>query len=81
MTIFKAELIFTLYQEFMANIKPRPMIKKGKKKLISWIRGKKLRVSPDTFAEIFEIPKVEFSDIGMLDLSTVSHELLWGGGG
>ena len=48
--MFKAKSILTLCQEFMANIKHRPATEK--EKLISWVRGKKLKVSPDTFAEI-----------------------------
>ncbi|GFY95652.1 hypothetical protein Acr_10g0010370 [Actinidia rufa] len=68
----------------MTNIKHRPVTEKGKEKLISWVRGKKLKVSPDIFVEIFEIPRVknpefEFSDVGMPDLLTVSHELLMEG--
>ena len=56
LTMFKAESILTLCQEFMANIKHRPVTEKGKERLVSWVRGKKLKVTPDTFAEIFEIP-------------------------
>ena len=53
---FKVESILTLCQEFMANIKHKLVTDEGKERLISWVRGKKLKVSPDTFAEIFEIP-------------------------
>ena len=56
---FKAESILILCQEFMDNIKHRPMTEKGKERLISWVRGNKLRVTPDTFAEIFDISRVE----------------------
>ena len=43
--------------------------------------GKKIQSDPDTFAEIFEIPReknpnFEFSDVGMPDLAVVSQELL-----
>ena len=81
LTIFKVESILTFCQIFMENIKHRPMTEKGKEKLISWVRGKKLSVRPDTFAKIFEIllvenPEFEFSDVGMPDLSIVSHKLL-----
>ncbi|GFZ16781.1 hypothetical protein Acr_26g0000510 [Actinidia rufa] len=65
----------------MANIKDNPEIKKGKEKLCSWVRGKKLKVTPDTFTEIFKIPReenpeFEFPDVGMPDLAVVSQELL-----
>ena len=65
----------------MANIKHRPVTEKGKERLVSWVRGKKLKVTPDTFFEIFEIPleknlEFEFLDIGMPNLATVFHELL-----
>ncbi|GFS39338.1 hypothetical protein Acr_00g0062350 [Actinidia rufa] len=65
----------------MANIKHRPVTKKGKERLVSWVRGKKLKVTPDTFAETFEIPReenpdFELPDVGMLDLVTTSYELL-----
>ena len=81
MIIFKAESILTLYQEFMTNIKHKPMTEKGKERLISLVRGKKLKVSPDTFTEMIELPCVEnpdyeFPDVGMPDLVTISHELL-----
>ena len=56
LTRFKAESILTLCQEFMANIKYNLVTEKVKERLLSWVRGKKLRVTPDTFAEIFEIP-------------------------
>ncbi|GFS29100.1 hypothetical protein Acr_00g0005390 [Actinidia rufa] len=77
------ELILTLCQEFMANIKHKLVVEKDKEGLISWIRGKKLKVTPNTFAKIFEIlqeenPEFEFSDIGMPDLATVSHEIALG---
>ena len=79
--MFKMESILTLCQEFMENIKHRPVTEKGREKLISWVRGKKLKVTPNTFAEIFGIPQKEnpnfkFSDIGMPDLATISHKLL-----
>ncbi|GFS38127.1 hypothetical protein Acr_00g0055870 [Actinidia rufa] len=53
----------------------------GKEKLCSWVRGKKLKVTPDTFVEIFEIPREEnpefaFPNVRMLDLAVVSQELL-----
>ena len=40
-----------------------------------------LKVNPDTFAEIFEIPRkdnpeFEFPNVGMPDLAVVSQELL-----
>ncbi|GFZ09856.1 hypothetical protein Acr_21g0004550 [Actinidia rufa] len=65
----------------MANIKYNPETEKGKEKLCSWVWGKKLRVTPDTFAKIFEIPRednqeFEFLDVGMPDLVMVSQELL-----
>ncbi|GFY85489.1 hypothetical protein Acr_04g0002270 [Actinidia rufa] len=65
----------------MANIKHRLVIEKGKESLISWVRGKKLKVSPYTFAEVFELSRVEnpdfeFSNVGMSDLATISRELL-----
>ncbi|GFS33396.1 hypothetical protein Acr_00g0028170 [Actinidia rufa] len=80
LTKFKTESVLTLCQEFMANIKGNPETEKGKEKLFSWVRGKQLKVTPDTFAEIFEIPRednpeFEFPDIGMPDLAVVSQEL------
>ncbi|GFY81041.1 hypothetical protein Acr_01g0008500 [Actinidia rufa] len=81
LTKFKAESVLTLCQEFMANIKHEPETEQGKEKLCSWVRGKKLNMTPDTFAEIFEIPREEkpefaFSNVGMPDLAVVSQELL-----
>ncbi|GFY91062.1 hypothetical protein Acr_07g0012580 [Actinidia rufa] len=78
---FKAESILTLCQEFMANIKHEPETEQGKEKLCSWVRGKKIKVTPDTFADIFEIPREEnpefaFPNVGMPDLAVVSQELL-----
>ncbi|GFZ03480.1 hypothetical protein Acr_16g0001040 [Actinidia rufa] len=68
----------------MANIKNNPETEKGKKKLCSWIWGMKLKVTPNTFAEIFEItreenPEFEFPDVGMPDLAVVSQELMLDG--
>ncbi|GFS39333.1 hypothetical protein Acr_00g0062300 [Actinidia rufa] len=65
----------------MANIKYNPETEKGKEKLCSWVRGKKFKVTSDTFAEIFEIPRednpeFEFPNVGMPDLAVVSQELL-----
>ena len=79
--MFEAESILTLCQEFMANIKYKPVTEKGKKRVTSWVRGKKLKVTPDTFAEVFGIPQeenpeFELSHIGMPYLATISHELL-----
>ncbi|GFS36154.1 hypothetical protein Acr_00g0044390 [Actinidia rufa] len=64
-----------------ANIKHEPETEQGKEKLCNWVRGKKLKVTPDTFAEIFEIPREEnpefaFPNVGMPDLAVVSQELL-----
>ncbi|GFS44270.1 hypothetical protein Acr_00g0089480 [Actinidia rufa] len=78
---FKAELVLTLCQEFMANIKHEPETEQGKEKLCSWVREKKIKVTPDTFADIFEIPREEnpefaFPNVGMPDLAVVSQELL-----
>ncbi|GFZ14741.1 hypothetical protein Acr_24g0009310 [Actinidia rufa] len=78
---FKAESVLTLCQEFMANIKHEPETEQGKDKLCSWMRGKKLKVTHDTFAEIFEIPREEnpkfvFPNVEMPDLAVVSQELL-----
>ncbi|GFZ12042.1 hypothetical protein Acr_23g0004270 [Actinidia rufa] len=44
-------------------------------------KGKKLKVTLNTFAEIFKIPlgenpEFEFPDVGMPDLAVISHELL-----
>ncbi|GFY80851.1 hypothetical protein Acr_01g0006600 [Actinidia rufa] len=81
LTKFKAKSVLTLWQEFMANIKDNRETKKGKGKLCSWVWGKKLKMTPDTFVEIFEIPReknpnFEFPDVGMTDLAVVSQELL-----
>ncbi|GFZ16828.1 hypothetical protein Acr_26g0000980 [Actinidia rufa] len=56
-------------------------IRKVKEKLCSWVRGKELKVTPNTFSKIFEIPRendpeFEFPDVGMPDLAVVSQELL-----
>ncbi|GFY85313.1 hypothetical protein Acr_04g0000510 [Actinidia rufa] len=68
-------------RELKANIKYNPVTEKGKKRLTSWVRGKKLKVTPDIFVEIFQIlreenPEFELPNIGMPDLDTISHELL-----
>ncbi|GFY85310.1 hypothetical protein Acr_04g0000480 [Actinidia rufa] len=77
LTRFKAESILTLCQEFMVNIKYNLETEKGKEKLYSWVRGKKLKVTPDTFVEIYAIPReFDFSDLGMPNVAAVSHELL-----
>ncbi|GFZ00922.1 hypothetical protein Acr_14g0005570 [Actinidia rufa] len=81
LTMFKAESILTLCQEFMANIMYNPVTEKGKERLTSWIRGKNLKVTPDTFVEIFQIPREENPEfelpiIGMPNLATIFHELL-----
>ncbi|GFY97631.1 hypothetical protein Acr_12g0001720 [Actinidia rufa] len=65
----------------MENIKYNPETKKGKEKLCSWVQGKKLKVTLDAFAEIFEIPRednpeFEFPNVGMLDIAVVSQKLL-----
>ncbi|GFZ02214.1 hypothetical protein Acr_15g0008220 [Actinidia rufa] len=65
----------------MANIKHEPETEQGKEKLCSWVQGKKLKVTPNTFAEIFEIPREKnpefaFPNVGMPDLAVVSQELL-----
>ncbi|GFS36372.1 hypothetical protein Acr_00g0045580 [Actinidia rufa] len=78
---FKAESVLSLCQEFMANIKHEPETEQGKEKLCSWVRGKKIKVTPDTFADIFEIlreenPEFAFPNVGMPDLAVVSQELL-----
>ncbi|GFS44416.1 hypothetical protein Acr_00g0090230 [Actinidia rufa] len=67
----------------MANIKHKPVTEKGKERMISWVRGKKLKITPDTFAKVFglpclEKPEFEFLDVGMLDLDAISQELLMG---
>ncbi|GFS41552.1 hypothetical protein Acr_00g0075060 [Actinidia rufa] len=54
---------------------------KNAENLFNKARGKKLKVTPDTFDEIFEIPRLEnpefaFSNVGMPDLVVVSQELL-----
>ena len=54
---FKAESVLNLCQEFMANIKHRSVTDKSKQRMISWVRGKKLRVTSDTFDEIYGIPR------------------------
>ena len=59
-------------------LKHRPMIEKEKEMMISWVRGKKLRVTSDSFAEIFDIPRVEnpefeFPTVGMPNLPTISR--------
>ncbi|GFY91138.1 hypothetical protein Acr_07g0013340 [Actinidia rufa] len=81
LTKFKAESVLTLCQEFMANIKHEPETEQGKDKLCNWVRGKKLTVTPDTFDEIFEIPRKKnpefaFLNVGMPNLAVVSQELL-----
>ncbi|GFZ02205.1 hypothetical protein Acr_15g0008130 [Actinidia rufa] len=78
---FKAESVLPLCQEFMANIKHELETEQGKEKLCSWVRGKKIKVTPDTFADIFEIPREKnpefaFPNVGMPDLAVVSQELL-----
>ena len=65
----------------MSNIKHKLVIKKGKEKLISWVRGKKLIMTPNTFTKKFYISRIEnpdfnFPDVGMLDLPTISWEML-----
>ncbi|GFY97576.1 hypothetical protein Acr_12g0001170 [Actinidia rufa] len=57
--------------EIGANRGDRPwgsVIEKGKEKMISWVRGKKVVVTPNTFAEIFDIPHVENPDFAFPDV-------------
>ncbi|GFS34062.1 hypothetical protein Acr_00g0032030 [Actinidia rufa] len=80
LTMFKAESILTFFQEFMANIRYNLVTEKGKERLTSWVQGK-FKVTPNTFAKIFQIPQeenpeFELPDIGMPYLTTISHELL-----
>ncbi|GFS36492.1 hypothetical protein Acr_00g0046290 [Actinidia rufa] len=75
--VFKAESALTLCHKRKYN----PETKKGKEKLCSWVCEKKLKVTPDTFAKIYEIPRednpeFEFLDVGMPDLAVVSQKLL-----
>ncbi|GFZ15794.1 hypothetical protein Acr_25g0002030 [Actinidia rufa] len=84
LTKFKAKSALTLCQEFMANIKYNPETEKGKEKLCSWVCGKKLKVTPDIFTEIFEIPRednleFDFSDVGMPDLAVGFTRIAFGG--
>ena len=65
----------------MSNIKQKPVVEKGKEKIISWVKSKKLIVTLDTFAKIFNIPQIEnpdfdFPDVEMPDLPTISQEML-----
>ncbi|GFS36594.1 hypothetical protein Acr_00g0046870 [Actinidia rufa] len=81
LTMFTAESIFTLCQEFMANIKYKLVTEKGKERLTSWVRGKKLKVTSNMFTKDFGIlreenPEFELLNIGMPDLATIFHELL-----
>ncbi|GFY82744.1 hypothetical protein Acr_02g0009840 [Actinidia rufa] len=81
LTKFKVKSVLTLCQEFMENIKHELETEQGKENLCSWVRGKKLKVTPNTFTEIFEIPQEEnpefaFPNVGMLDLEVVSQELI-----
>ena len=46
LTMFKAELILTLCQEFMANIKYKPVTEKGKERLVSWCGGVAQIINP-----------------------------------
>ena len=52
----------------MENIKHNSETEKGKEKLCSWVRGKKLKVTPDTFVEIFEIPREDNSEFEFLNM-------------
>ncbi|PSS08084.1 ATP-dependent protease ATPase subunit HslU like [Actinidia chinensis var. chinensis] len=75
------ESILTLCQEFLANIKYKQVTEKGKERLTSWVQGKKLKITPDTFVEIFglpreENPEFELPNFGIPDLATIFHELL-----
>ncbi|GFS42907.1 hypothetical protein Acr_00g0082460 [Actinidia rufa] len=81
LTMFKERSILTLCQEFMVNIQYKLVTEKGKERLTSRVWGKKLKVTPNMFAKVFGIPreenpKFELLDIGMLNLATISHELL-----
>ena len=68
LTIFKAESIFTLCQEFMANINHKPVTEKGKERLISWVNGKKIRVSL--------IPLLRFLSFRELRIPILSSRML-----
>ena len=67
----------------MSKIKHKSIIEKGKEKMISWVRGKKLVVTPNTFTKIFDIPwdeNLDFSipDVGMPNLSAISSRIAFG---
>ena len=77
---FKGECVVTLCAEFMANISS-PVAEKGNEKIVSWIRGKEIILTPDTFAHYFrlrrvESPDFEYPDLGAPHLSVICNELL-----
>ena len=77
---FKGECIVTLCAEFMANISS-PIAEKGNERIVSWVRGKEIILTPDTFAHYYglgrvENPDFEYPDVGAPPLSIICNELL-----
>ena len=77
---FKGECVVTLCAEFMANISS-PIAEKHNEKIVSWVRGKEVILTPDTFVHYFglrrvESPDFEYPDVGAPPLSIICNELL-----
>ena len=57
----------TLCPEFMANILS-PIAEKGNEKIVSWVRGKEMILTPDTFVHYFGLRRVENPDFEYPDV-------------
>ena len=89
-TKFKGECILTLCAEFMSNISA-PVTERGSEHIRSWVRGKEVILTPDTFVRYFglrrvEDPKFDYPDLGAPSTQTLCEVLLnpgetWSGEG
>lgn len=87
---FRGECILTLCAEFMSNISA-PVTEKGSEVIRSWVRGKEIILTPDTFARYFglrrvENPEFDYPAIGAPPVSVLCEVLLnadetWNGEG
>ncbi|GFS35097.1 hypothetical protein Acr_00g0037810 [Actinidia rufa] len=76
---FNGECVVTLYAEFMENISS-PIDEKGNTKIVSWVQGKEIILTPDSFAHYFRLrqvenPNFEYPDVGVPPLSNIEEHV------
>ena len=80
---FKGECVVTLCAEFMSNVS-FSVAEKGNERIVSWVRGKEIILTPDTFAHYYGLrrvdsPDFDYPDIGVPPLTVICKELLKSG--